>query len=86
MSDDILNDLVVPELRYLRVRVDAINDKLSDLNCAVHSERLCKVEAVVEEHDKALDTVKGFRAQVIGGAAVVWLVLQFAWTKVSRYL
>jgi hypothetical protein len=82
---------VMKKLEELQGGQSEIHEAIDDLrreftrprDCAVHLQRLNVLDTRVNAHADDLKKMKGFRSQVIGGAAVLSAIAQYVWTKLA---
>jgi len=50
--------LLMLQLRTIQKSIDTIFDRLTNLGCNVHGERLVKIEGKVEDHERRIITLE----------------------------
>jgi hypothetical protein len=77
---------VMEQLHDLKDGQDRIYERLEKLPCQVHIERLKAMQDQLKQHDDDINSMKGWRSQMIGAASVVSVIVAWLWSKFSKFL
>lgn len=77
---------VMRQLDDLTRSVDGLRESIGHLNCAVHTERLRIMQETIEHHTEQIDKMSGWRQHITGAVAMLVVVGQYFWNRLSRLI